>query len=187
MLAYSSMENMGLIAIAAAAGTHAGDRRAAAARARARHRQDRAVPGGRSAAGRARLHRDRRHQRCAAALPADRRRHSRSGWSCCSGCRRSRCSPANWPSPASLADAAAGLGAGRGDGCWSRSRSPPWCATPARCCSAHRARGAPTIAASGSVAAALLVGVAVSIALGVTAGPLTDLFTTAAVHVGALR
>ena len=37
-----------------------------------------------------------------------------------------------------------------------------------------------------TVAAALLLGVAASIALGVTAGPLTDLFTAAASDVGAL-
>ncbi len=46
---------------------------------------------------------------------------------------------------------------------------------------------APTIAVPATVAAALLVGVTASIALGVTAGPLTDLFTTAANHVGAVR
>ncbi len=44
----------------------------------------------------------------------------------------------------------------------------------------------PEIAVPRTVAAALLVGVAASIALGVTAGPLTDLFTAAAVDVGAL-
>ena len=49
------------------------------------------------------------------------------------------------------------------------------------------AAGAPTIAAPTTVAAALLVGIAASAVLGVTAGPLTDLFTTAAGHVGALR
>jgi hydrogenase-4 component F len=37
-----------------------------------------------------------------------------------------------------------------------------------------------------TVAAALLVGVAASIALGVTAGPLADLFTAAAGDVGSL-
>jgi formate hydrogenlyase subunit 3/multisubunit Na+/H+ antiporter MnhD subunit len=52
--------------------------------------------------------------------------------------------------------------------------------------------GAPTAAAPPitvpvTVAAALLAGVAGSIALGVTAGPLTDLFTTAATQLGALR
>jgi hydrogenase-4 component F len=46
--------------------------------------------------------------------------------------------------------------------------------------------GAPAIAVPATVAAALLVGIAASIALGVTAGPLTDLFTTAAQQVGAL-
>jgi formate hydrogenlyase subunit 3/multisubunit Na+/H+ antiporter MnhD subunit len=46
--------------------------------------------------------------------------------------------------------------------------------------------GAPAIAVPGTVAAALLVGVAASIALGITAGPLTDLFTAAASAVGAL-
>jgi hydrogenase-4 component F len=46
---------------------------------------------------------------------------------------------------------------------------------------------APTIAVPATVAAALLVGVTASIALGITAGPLTDLFTTAATHVGAVR
>jgi hydrogenase-4 component F len=46
--------------------------------------------------------------------------------------------------------------------------------------------GAPAIVVPATVAAALLVGVAASIALGVTAGPLTELFTTAAYHVGAL-
>ena len=46
---------------------------------------------------------------------------------------------------------------------------------------------APTIAVPATVAGALLVGVPASITLGVTAGPLTDLFTTAANHVGAVR
>jgi hydrogenase-4 component F len=46
--------------------------------------------------------------------------------------------------------------------------------------------GAPAIAVPTTVAAALLVGIAASIALGVTAGPLTDLFATAAQQVGAL-
>ena len=46
--------------------------------------------------------------------------------------------------------------------------------------------GAPAITAPGSVATVLLLGVAVSITLGVTAGPLTDLFSTAAGHLGAL-
>ena len=45
--------------------------------------------------------------------------------------------------------------------------------------------GAPEIAVPRTVAAALVVGVAVSLALGVTAGPLTGLFTTAASEVGA--
>jgi len=49
------------------------------------------------------------------------------------------------------------------------------------------ANAAPGIAVPATVAAALLVGVAASIALGITAGPLTELFTTAASHVGALR
>ncbi|OBG93313.1 hydrogenase [Mycobacterium sp. E3251] len=47
--------------------------------------------------------------------------------------------------------------------------------------------GAPEIAVPRTVAAALLVGVAASIALGVTAGPLTDLFTAAASGVGGPR
>jgi hydrogenase-4 component F len=47
--------------------------------------------------------------------------------------------------------------------------------------------GAPAIAVPATVAAALLVGVAASIALGITAGPLTDLFTTAARQIGTLR
>ena len=51
---------------------------------------------------------------------------------------------------------------------------------PARC-RARRSRCPPPSAA------ALLVGVAASIVLGVTAGPLTDLFTTAASHIGAVR
>jgi hydrogenase-4 component F len=46
---------------------------------------------------------------------------------------------------------------------------------------------APTIAVPATVAAALLVGVTASLVLGITAGPLTDLFTTAANHVGAVR
>ncbi|WP_136246404.1 proton-conducting transporter transmembrane domain-containing protein [Mycobacterium intracellulare] len=46
---------------------------------------------------------------------------------------------------------------------------------------------APAIAVPATVAAALLVGVAASIALGVTAGPLSDLFTTAAKQIGTLR
>jgi hydrogenase-4 component F len=47
--------------------------------------------------------------------------------------------------------------------------------------------GAPAIAVPATVAAALLVGVTASVALGITAGPLTDLFTAAANHAGALR
>jgi hydrogenase-4 component F len=46
--------------------------------------------------------------------------------------------------------------------------------------------GAPAITVPRSVAAVLLLGVAVSVALGVTAGPLTDLFSTAAGHLGVL-
>ncbi|OBI37347.1 hydrogenase [Mycobacterium sp. E1386] len=46
---------------------------------------------------------------------------------------------------------------------------------------------APEIAVPRTVAAALIVGVAASIALGVTAGPLTDLFTAAASGVGGPR
>jgi hydrogenase-4 component F len=46
---------------------------------------------------------------------------------------------------------------------------------------------APEIAAPPTVAAALLLGVAASVVLGVTAGPLTGLFTTAAGVIGALR
>ncbi|MGO9929150.1 MAG: proton-conducting transporter membrane subunit [Mycobacterium sp.] len=46
--------------------------------------------------------------------------------------------------------------------------------------------GAPEIAVPRTVAAALFVGVAASIALGVTAGPLADLFTAAAGDVGSL-
>ncbi|KKC02612.1 proton-conducting transporter membrane subunit [Mycobacterium nebraskense] len=46
---------------------------------------------------------------------------------------------------------------------------------------------APEIAVPRTVAAALLVGIAASIALGVTAGPLTGLFTTAASEVGGPR
>jgi hydrogenase-4 component F len=46
--------------------------------------------------------------------------------------------------------------------------------------------GAPSITVPATVAAALLVGVAASIALGITAGPLTDLFSTAASQLGAL-
>ena len=45
----------------------------------------------------------------------------------------------------------------------------------------------PPITAPASVTAALLVGVGGCVALGVTAGPLTDLFTTAATYLGALR
>ncbi|MGV0714848.1 proton-conducting transporter membrane subunit [Mycolicibacterium sp. XJ662] len=47
--------------------------------------------------------------------------------------------------------------------------------------------GAPAIVVPGSVAAALLVGVTVSVVLGVTAGPLTALFTDAANLLGAMR
>ncbi len=46
--------------------------------------------------------------------------------------------------------------------------------------------GTPAIAVPRTVAAALLLGVAASIALGITAGPLTNLFTAAASNVGAL-
>lgn len=49
------------------------------------------------------------------------------------------------------------------------------------------AAAAPPITAPTTVTAALLVGVAASIVLGVTAGPLTDLFSTAAGQLGALR
>jgi formate hydrogenlyase subunit 3/multisubunit Na+/H+ antiporter MnhD subunit len=45
--------------------------------------------------------------------------------------------------------------------------------------------GTPAIAVPRTVAVALLLGVAASIALGITAGPLTDLFTAAASDVGA--
>jgi hydrogenase-4 component F len=44
----------------------------------------------------------------------------------------------------------------------------------------------PKIRAPGTVAAALVAGVLISVALGVTAGPLTGLFTTAATQLGAL-
>ena len=47
--------------------------------------------------------------------------------------------------------------------------------------------GTPAITVPRTVAAALLLGVAASIALGITAGPLTDLFTAAASDVGAHR
>jgi hydrogenase-4 component F len=47
--------------------------------------------------------------------------------------------------------------------------------------------GAPAIAAPATVAAALVIGVAASLALGVTAGPLTDLLNTAAGQVGVQR
>ena len=47
--------------------------------------------------------------------------------------------------------------------------------------------GTPEIAVPRTVAAALVVGVAASIVLGVTAGPLTDLFTAAAGDIGASR
>jgi len=46
--------------------------------------------------------------------------------------------------------------------------------------------GAPVIAVPATVAAALLIGVAASLAIGVTAGPLTDLLSTAAAQVGVL-
>jgi hydrogenase-4 component F len=49
------------------------------------------------------------------------------------------------------------------------------------------AAAAPSITVPASVAAALLVGIGASIALGVSAGPLTDLFGTAASHAGAMR
>jgi formate hydrogenlyase subunit 3/multisubunit Na+/H+ antiporter MnhD subunit len=45
----------------------------------------------------------------------------------------------------------------------------------------------PPIRAPATVATALLIGVVASVALGVTAGPLTDLFTAAASHTGAVR
>jgi hydrogenase-4 component F len=44
--------------------------------------------------------------------------------------------------------------------------------------------GAPAITVPATVAAALVVGITASAALGVTAGPLTDLFTTAAGQIG---
>jgi hydrogenase-4 component F len=49
------------------------------------------------------------------------------------------------------------------------------------------AAAAPAIAVPATVTAALLVGVAASIALGITAGPLADLFTTAASQIGTVR
>jgi hydrogenase-4 component F len=49
------------------------------------------------------------------------------------------------------------------------------------------AAGTPPIRVPAAVASALLVGVGASIVLGVTAGPLTDLFTAAASHVSAVR
>jgi hydrogenase-4 component F len=49
------------------------------------------------------------------------------------------------------------------------------------------AEGSPSIAVPATVAAALLIGVAVCFALGVTAGPLTGLFHTAAAQLGAPR
>jgi hydrogenase-4 component F len=49
------------------------------------------------------------------------------------------------------------------------------------------AAGAPAIGVPITVAAALLLGIAASAALGVTAGPLTELFSTAAHHVGTPR
>ena len=45
MLAYHSVEHMGLIALGAAAGSPAGDRRRSSAHPGSRHRQGRAVPG----------------------------------------------------------------------------------------------------------------------------------------------
>jgi hydrogenase-4 component F len=45
----------------------------------------------------------------------------------------------------------------------------------------------PTIAVPATVAVALLAGVTASIALGITAGPLTDLFMAAATHLGTIR
>ncbi|HTM84084.1 MAG TPA: proton-conducting transporter membrane subunit, partial [Mycobacterium sp.] len=47
-------------------------------------------------------------------------------------------------------------------------------------------RGAPPITVPATVAAVLVIGVVASIGLGVTAGPLTELFTNAAHHIGAL-
>ncbi len=44
--------------------------------------------------------------------------------------------------------------------------------------------GAPAITVPATVAVALLIGIAASLALGVTAGPLTDLLSTAAGQVG---
>jgi hydrogenase-4 component F len=45
--------------------------------------------------------------------------------------------------------------------------------------------GAPAIAVPRAVAGALILGIAASIAIGITAGPLTDLFIAAAGDVGA--
>jgi hydrogenase-4 component F len=47
--------------------------------------------------------------------------------------------------------------------------------------------GAPVIAVPATVAAALVTGVAASLALGISAGPLGELFTTAATQLGAVR
>jgi hydrogenase-4 component F len=49
------------------------------------------------------------------------------------------------------------------------------------------ATAAPSITVPMTVAAALLVGIAASIALGISAGPLTGLFGTAASNIGAIR
>lgn len=47
--------------------------------------------------------------------------------------------------------------------------------------------GAPAIVVPASVATALFVGVTACVALGVTAGPLTELFSAAAGYAGAVR
>jgi hydrogenase-4 component F len=49
------------------------------------------------------------------------------------------------------------------------------------------AAGSPAIAVPGSVAAALVSGIILSVALGVTAGPLLDLFQSAASQLGGIR
>lgn len=90
-----------------------GDRRAAAARARPRDRQDRAVSGGRSAAGRTRLHRHRRYHRRDATVAADRRvvcrRPDRPAWLAAVRDVRQRAGDR-----ALIGQRAAGLGAGCG-------------------------------------------------------------------------
>ena len=163
----------------------AGDRGAAAARARARHRQDGAVPRRRAVAGRARLDGDRRHHRRAVAIPADRCLVRRRVWSCCLACRRSRCSPASWRSRGRWPMRGLAWVLARRDAADRRrvrGAGPQFTAHPAR---RARRRAPPRSRCPPASRPRCWSGWPRRLALGVTAGPLAELFTAAAGQFGA--